>query len=84
MDDMGCDDSNGVKNGVIEAWIYASEYAKCAQISAAVKLALSGFSGVSGNVGISILKGKQTPDDYDEAKELHIQVFEYEAYAKIN
>jgi hypothetical protein len=82
MEDLNCDDSAGVKNGVIEVWIHAVEYTQCAQIMAATKAALNDFSGISQGVAIRVLRGQQAPDDYDDTKNLNIQVIEFEAYAK--
>lgn len=83
MQKMACDNGNGVMTGVIEIGIHALEYSKCAEVLALVRAILDDYTGVVGNVGISILQGEQTADDYDETGTHNIQVIEYEAYAQI-
>jgi hypothetical protein len=83
MQKMGCDNGNGVMTGIIEIGVHALEYGKCAEVMRLVRTTLDDFSGFVGNVGISILQGEQTADDYDETGTHNIQVIEYEAYAQI-
>jgi hypothetical protein len=82
MQKMNCDRSE-VHTGVLEIGVHALEYTKCAELIRLTRNVLDDFSGMVGNVGISILQGEQTPDDYDETGTRNIQVIEYEAYAQI-
>jgi hypothetical protein len=83
MQKMGCDNASGVQTGILEIGVHALEYRKCAEVIRLVRETLDDFSGFVGNVGISILQGEQTADDYDETGTRNIQVIEYEAYAEI-
>lgn len=84
MERMGCDNDFGVKSGIIEIGVLGSDYVKCLNAIVAIRQQLDDFSGRIGNVGISILKGQETPDGYDEDTEVHLKTIEYQAYARIS
>lgn len=83
MQNMPCDNSNGVYSGTIEIGVQALEYGKCVQVMDLVRSSLNDFSGTVGNVGISFMTGQETADDYDETGTRSIKVIEYQAYAQI-
>ncbi|MCE7071991.1 hypothetical protein LZG74_16870 [Dyadobacter sp. CY327] len=84
MQKMPCDNGNGVMTGTIEIGVYSTSYAEAAEIMYLIRTTLDDFSGFINGVGISILNGEQTADDYDEEGARNIQVIEYEAFAQIS
>jgi hypothetical protein len=84
MQKIPCDNGNGVRQGIIEIGVYSESYADAAEIMEIIRNTLDDFSGFIDGVGISILNGEQTADDYDESGTRNIQVIEYEAYAQIS
>lgn len=83
MQNMPCDNSNGVYSGTIEIGIEALEYGKCVDVMNLVRATLNNYSGKVGNVGISFMTGMETADDYDETGTRSIKVIEIEAYAQV-
>lgn len=83
MEKLDCDDSSGIYSGVIEIGIFSDKYDQCSQIMSLVRNVLDEYSGLVDNVGITIHRGEEAPDDFDEAVTYHIKVIEYQAYAQI-
>jgi|GEM_PF-7016251 len=80
---MGCDDSTGIKTGVVEIGIHAEKYEQCVSAMTAIRAKLDDFSGVKDGVGITILNGEELPDEFSENAERSIKIIEFEAYAQI-
>lgn len=84
MERMPCDNDFGVKTGIIEIGVMGNDYVKCLNAIAAIRQQLDDFAGRIGSVGISILKGQETPDGYDDVTEVHLKTIEYQAFARIS
>lgn len=86
MEKLNCDADSGVWNGIVEIGIHSKDYNLATKAMREIRSILDNFSGVEDNfgvpVGITILNGQETADDYDEISEAHIKVIEYEAYAQ--
>ena len=68
--------------GVVEIGIRASDYTQARNIMKAVRTALDDFTGIVNNVGIMIMRGEETIDEYDETSETHMKVINYQAVAE--
>lgn len=84
MERMPCDNDYGVKTGVIEIGVMGGDYIKCLNAISAIRQQLDDLSAKIGNVGISILKGQEAPDGYDDETEVHLKTIEYQAFARIS
>lgn len=83
MEELDCDSSSGVYTGVLEIGVASTDYNECVKVTKVIRDVLRNFSGFVGNIGLTILTGEGTPDDYDEESTTHIKVVEYGAYAQI-
>ncbi|MCE7038991.1 DUF3168 domain-containing protein [Dyadobacter sp. CY312] len=82
MEKQGCYDAAGVKEGVVEIGVFAKSYNEARLIIQAIRTALDDFTGIVNNVGLLMMRGKEVSDEYDEKKELHIKVIEFDAVAE--
>lgn len=82
MSKQGCYDSQGSKTGMVEIGVLAETYEDAYDIMKAIRDELDEFSGIVNSIGIAILRGDETTDQYDEDKKTHIKVIEYEAIAQ--
>jgi hypothetical protein len=82
MSKQGCYDSQGSKTGMVEIGVLAETYEDAYDIMKAIRDELDDFSGIIDTIGIAILRGDETTDQYDVEKKTHIKVIEYEAIAQ--
>jgi hypothetical protein len=82
MSKQGCYDSEGSKTGMVEIGVFAKTYTEAYDVMKAIRESLDDFTGIVNNVGIAIMRGEETTDQYDEEKKTHIKVIEYEAIAQ--
>lgn len=82
MEKQACYDSEGAREGVVEIGVYAKTYPSAHNIMQAIRQSLDDFTGIVGNVGIMIMRGKETPDQFDEDGAMHIKIIEYDAVAE--
>lgn len=82
MSKQGCYDSEGSKTGMVEIGVFAKNYLDAYDAMKVIREALDDFTGIVNNVGIAIMRGEETTDQYDEEKNTHIKVIEYEAIAQ--
>lgn len=82
MSKQGCYDAEGSKTGMVEIGVFAKDYTNACDVMKAIREVLDDFAGIVNNVGIAIMRGEETTDQYDEEKTTHIKVIEYEAIAQ--
>ena len=82
MELQDCYDASGTKQGVVEIGVFAKSYNEARLIMQAIRNALDNYTGIINNVGLLMMRGKEVSDEFDETKELHIKVIEFEAVAE--
>ena len=82
MEKQACYDAAGVKQGVIEIGVFSKTYSNARDIIQSIRNSLDDYTGVANNIGLLVMRGKEVSDEYDEVKELHIKVIEFEAIAE--
>lgn len=83
MSKLNCRIDSGIRNGVLEVGVYADSYKQILAIVEAVRSVLDDYEGASAGVGISIQRGVDTGDKYDDQEKKHVKVIEYDALAQI-
>lgn len=83
MEKLSCDNAGGVRMGKIQIFVFASTYQKTHDAINAIRDALDDYAGTVGTVGLTVMSALETSDDYDETRNLHIKVIEYDACAQV-
>ncbi|WP_162242732.1 hypothetical protein [Dyadobacter sp. Leaf189] len=82
MTKLGCYGPGETRMGIVEIGVFAESYGQAYNLMKAIREALDDFSGIVNNVGITIMRGEEVADQFDEKSETHIKVIEYEAIAE--
>ena len=84
MQKLSCVVDKGVRSGVLEVGVYADSYKETHEIIEAIRTVLDDFQGSSAGVGISIMRGVDTGDKYDDQEKKHVKIIEYDAVVQIH
>ncbi|QRQ99715.1 tail completion protein gp17 [Dyadobacter sandarakinus] len=79
---INCFQPGTTRSGKIEIGVYAPSYTEAQAIMKAIRDTLDGFEGTVNSVAISIGRGEETTDQYDEETLSHVKTIEYEAIAE--
>lgn len=82
MTKQACYNPSGTMEGTVEIGIRALDYSQARNIMLAVRNALDDFTGIVNNVGIMVMRGEETVDEYNEESETHMKVINYQAVAE--
>ena len=83
MQKLNCRVDSGIRTGVLEVGVYADSYKQTHDIIEAIRAVLDDYEGTSAGVGISIQRGVDTGDKYDDQDKKHVKIIEYDAIAQI-
>ena len=84
MQKLSCVVDKGVRSGVLEVGVYADSYKETHEITEVIRTVLDDFQGSSAGVGISIMRGVDTGDKYDDMAKKHVKIIEYDAVVQIH
>lgn len=84
MQKLSCVVDKGVRSGVLEVGVYADSYKETHEITEIIRTVLDDFQGSSAGVGISIMRGVDTGDKYDDMAKKHVKIIEYDAVVQIH
>lgn len=84
MQKLNCRVDAGIRSGVLEVGVYADTYKQTHDIIEAVRAVLDDYEGISAGVGISIMRGVDTGDKYDDQEKKHVKIIEYDAIAQLS